>query len=293
MDDEGSRRSERFDERGLADKTRATYEERADKLDLPSELPDDEEEREAVLSDMRARLAERFRSVPLGTALPERAVAWHHLVAVLGLDEDAAKKWLPKLRKVDASAPPAPSDEQWKALIDALTDAPLAQRPLGRRALLLIAETGLRATEACGLKWKNVVEDGDAYLLEFEGKGGKKRTVPVPGRSSEMLRALPRVGDFVFSASGTSGIHTNTVRKELKRLGSLDGYLKGLKPHTLRHWFGTDALESGVDLLALQSLMGHASPETTKRYAQPSTRHLKAGMKKLERGRRDRVEGEE
>ena len=290
---EEHRRSERFDERGLAEKTRKTYEERADKLDLPDTLPDNEEERNDILSAFRAGLAERFRGIPLGTALPERAIAWHHLVAVLGLDEDAAKKWLPKLRKVDASAPPAPEPEQWAALIEALTDTPVPSRPLGRRCLLLVAETGLRATEACELRWDNVVEDGNSFLLTVDGKGGKKRTVPVPSLSAQMLKEIPREGDFVFSVDGSKGIHTNTIRKELARLGKLEGHLKGLRPHTLRHWFGTDALESGMDLLALQSLMGHESPETTKRYAKPSTKMLKAGMRKLERGRQEKVEDQE
>ncbi len=40
--------------------------------------------------------------------------------------------------------------------------------------------------------------------------------------------------------------------------------------HVLRHTFGTELTRSGVDLVTVAELMGHASLETTRLYTRPS-----------------------
>jgi site-specific recombinase XerD len=39
-----------------------------------------------------------------------------------------------------------------------------------------------------------------------------------------------------------------------------------VRPHRLRHTYGSDLAAAGIDLLVLRELMGHASPETTAGY---------------------------
>lgn len=39
-----------------------------------------------------------------------------------------------------------------------------------------------------------------------------------------------------------------------------------VRPHRLRHTYGTELAEAGIDLLVLRELMGHVSPETTAGY---------------------------
>ncbi len=39
-----------------------------------------------------------------------------------------------------------------------------------------------------------------------------------------------------------------------------------VRPHRLRHTYGTELAAAGIDLLVLRDLMGHASPETTAGY---------------------------
>jgi site-specific recombinase XerD len=39
-----------------------------------------------------------------------------------------------------------------------------------------------------------------------------------------------------------------------------------VRPHRLRHTYGTELAAAGIDLLVLRELMGHASPETTAGY---------------------------
>ena len=49
-----------------------------------------------------------------------------------------------------------------------------------------------------------------------------------------------------------------------------------VRPHRLRHTYGTELAAAGIDLLVLRQLMGHASPETTAGYVHLSTEHLAA-----------------
>jgi integrase/recombinase XerC len=46
-----------------------------------------------------------------------------------------------------------------------------------------------------------------------------------------------------------------------------------MRPHRLRHTYGTELAAAGIDLLALRQLMGHASPETTAGYVNPRELH--------------------
>ena len=49
-----------------------------------------------------------------------------------------------------------------------------------------------------------------------------------------------------------------------------------VRPHRLRHTYGTELAAAGIDLLVLLELMGHASPETTAAYIHLSPEHLAA-----------------
>ena len=49
-----------------------------------------------------------------------------------------------------------------------------------------------------------------------------------------------------------------------------------VRPHRLRHTYGTELAAAGIDLLVLRELMGHASPETTAAYVHLSADHLAA-----------------
>jgi len=46
-------------------------------------------------------------------------------------------------------------------------------------------------------------------------------------------------------------------------------------PHWFRHWFATRVLEQTQDLAALQEMLGHESPETTRIYAKVSSKRLR------------------
>ena len=47
-----------------------------------------------------------------------------------------------------------------------------------------------------------------------------------------------------------------------------------VRPHRLRHTYGTELAAAGIDLLVLRELMGHASPETTAGYVHVSAARI-------------------
>ncbi|MDH6291750.1 site-specific recombinase XerD [Rhodococcus opacus] len=49
-----------------------------------------------------------------------------------------------------------------------------------------------------------------------------------------------------------------------------------VRPHRLRHTYGTELASAGIDLMVLRELMGHASPETTAEYVHLSIEQLAA-----------------
>lgn len=70
--------------------------------------------------------------------------------------------------------------------------------------------------------------------------------------------------------------------REIKQLGGLPSELD---LYSLRHNFASQLVMAGVDLKAVQSLMGHSSIETTMRhYAHLREDHLQEALRALEGG---------
>ena len=172
-----------------------------------------------------------------------------------------------------------------KRLIDADLRAGEERAPwvLARDAavLALLYGSGLRISEALGLKRDAVPAPGLGDAITVTGKGNKRRMVPV------LTPVLKLIADYVALcpydlASGTplfvgakgGPLSPRIVQFAMARLRGALGLPDTATPHALRHSFATHLLARGGDLRAIQELLGHASLSTTQIYTAVDTERL-------------------
>lgn len=164
-----------------------------------------------------------------------------------------------------------------------LAAPPQDARALRDRAVIeLLYGAGLRVSECVALDLHDLRPEGDRLWIRVRsGKGGKDRMVPLgrPGtaavaswlhRRDELSR--PRSPAEALLLGNRGGRLGARQARELVYERSTSHARARVGPHALRHSFATHLLESGCDLRAIQSMLGHASLSTTQRYT-----HLQMG----------------
>src|SRR5487761_1450406 len=126
-----------------------------------------------------------------------------------------------------------------------------------------------RDDEALRLRWRDVHLEGKAPYIEVRGTKSEaaKRPVPLAPAAVVALKAWRKAmvrdlrGDRVF---------TTPQRADWQDWRDLtdDLGLPHYRPHDLRHGFATYLLEEGVDIKVVQVLIGHASPDFTRKVYQ-------------------------
>lgn len=142
---------------------------------------------------------------------------------------------------------------------------------LHRVLLQTVYATGLRVSEVCALRVKDIDSAPDRMCVRVEcGKGGKTRYTLLSPTLLTQLRLYVRAyhpRDWLFcNRSRTQGVDINTVQRAYQGARSRAGITKIGGIHTLRHCFATHLLEGGVDLYTIQKLLGHGHISTTSRY---------------------------
>ena len=153
-----------------------------------------------------------------------------------------------------------------------------------RAIVLLMVFGGLRAAEVRSLRLADV--DQGRRRVRVVGKGGRERTVPVESVYFSELAAYLRVERppglrtpecFVVLHGPTAGrAMTEAGLRSVFRYHRVTSGAARVRPHRLRHTYGTELAAAGIDLLVLRELMGHASPETTAAYVHLSNEHIAA-----------------
>jgi integrase/recombinase XerD len=149
--------------------------------------------------------------------------------------------------------------------------------------VLTLLDTGCRIGEALCVRVEDC--DLDNLLLTVTGKGGKQRRLPF---SLELRRALVRhcanvhPQEFLFSTRRGRKLGRRVVLRDVKALCGKLGFDPPARTlHSFRHTFAVNYLRRGGGVFHLQRVLGHASLEMTRRYANLMTEDLQAVHQKL------------
>jgi integrase/recombinase XerD len=164
---------------------------------------------------------------------------------------------VPIVRKTPFSEPHVLGENELEVLNQACKD------DRDRLIINLLFETGVRASELLEIRAKDVDLNNKEIILK-NTKYGRQRTVFIGPRSydilSKMIKSL-RPNDKIVNLS------YHGLYKRIKSIAKRAGVdVSSIRPHIFRHTFATESLKKGLNLSALQRLLGHSDIKTTQIY---------------------------
>ena len=167
------------------------------------------------------------------------------------------------------------------------------------QVVVFIMYSGLRVSEAVGLKWQYVepeykrivVKESSQKIVARDKEGNAvmngehktyvqiqkntktesgERVIPLPPRAREVLQSMDfmhpnhRPSDHVFLTDVNKPYDRRQIERTLSRMMKNAGLFdKGYTPHSLRHGYGSILLSKGVDIKTVSVLLGHKDVSTT------------------------------
>lgn len=148
----------------------------------------------------------------------------------------------------------------------------------------LIADTGIRRGEACGIQWsdinfktgsitirRNLQYTASAGVYETSPKNGKARVVDIGPDVVELLRQLQNqqsrscISKWVFTQDASpEPMHPQTPTRFFKKFGQRYE-IEDFHPHKLRHTSASLAITNGADVVSVSERLGHSDTAVTLR----------------------------
>jgi integrase/recombinase XerD len=144
--------------------------------------------------------------------------------------------------------------------------------PRNRAILRLLYGAGLRVSELCALKWKDLTPRGDSGQVTVMGKGEKVRSVLLPKSIWDELvqmRGNALDNEPVFCSrkgKGKGHLNRKTINKIIAAATQRAGLTQKISPHYLRHAHASHALERGANVGLVKETLGHSNVSVTSRY---------------------------
>ena len=146
-------------------------------------------------------------------------------------------------------------------------------------ALELLYGAGMRISELCALRWKDI--DTRRNVATVLGKGGKTRFCPYGESAGKLLAAWRESGNSphepdaqILRTAKGEPIYPRLIQRELKIYLQFAGLPMSITPHKLRHSFATHLVNADADLRSVQEMLGHSSLSTTQIYTHLNIRKM-------------------
>lgn len=208
--------------------------------------------------------------------------------------------WI-KRKKVASRLPKPVPEAEVTRVLNTVTD------PQDKALLEILAASGLRATELGTLTFGQIDDDG---IITVIGKGNKERKTFMTTEALDALNKWVAVGHLLSRiklGKVQPSRATQYMRDNCPDVGLWRGqyhYVKDLQvpsnwvyyhvkkhtdhpPHEFRHFWVTDLMNNGADIMAVMDAAGHSSIKTTRGYTKVLKRQVTSlrSMHSREQGR--------
>lgn len=148
------------------------------------------------------------------------------------------------------------------------------RNPRNRAILRLLYGGGLRVSELCDLKWRDLKPRDKGGQVTIFGKGKKTRVVLLGENVWQEICSLskrPKKDAPVFRSrkrnrDGSYHLTRKQVYRIVKDAGKRAGIEGNVSPHWLRHSHASHSLDKGAPLHLVQQTLGHSSIAVTEKY---------------------------
>ena len=194
-----------------------------------------------------------------------------------------------KIRQGYQNRPDALTHKQLTVIFNAIDrNTCLGIRDYAIYALMYLA--GLRVGEVFGLNMDSI--DLENKKLCVIGKGKKRRELHLNDELFQIVTEYLAVRQYFYNSDTTEALFVSkkgnrlairTMEDNFRKLVSKAGLSLrfNVTCHTLRHTFASHLNDKEVDMLVIQSLMGHATSRSTEPYIHPSYEKIKEAMERL------------
>ena len=196
------------------------------------------------------------------------------------------KNWGGLRGKSGQKLPSYMNEDEVRRFLNGIDCFPFKHESLGARNRLLlkiIIYTGIRVSEALNLKIKDIMLDGEFFIIQVRGKGNKPRVVMIKAKNidydfSSWINSRPNEvqDDLVFCTQKGKNLTQAYVSRIVEQVLLTNGIRKEKNgAHMLRHSFATLLYQKSQDLVLVQEALGHASLDTSRIYTHFDKQKLK------------------
>ncbi len=243
-----------------------------------------------TVDKLKSFLAYMLKDRALSLATARRRIAslrgFRRYLEKHGIENDPFRHWSPSLKR-PKRLPRALSRKVVKKLVQSNENSDAID---GETVfcMLILGATGIRVSELCALRVRDVSADGAS--IHIAGKGAKDRIVYVgnkdlcsriANRRNQRAKQAGLDEPFLLN-SRNMPLKPQTMRRRLHRVAAACGLKDPVTPHRFRHTAATMLLERGTDIRFVQRQLGHSSISTTELYTHVTDAALKKAISKAD-----------